>query len=694
VARIVDDGSGELIGYTDRWSAHAGETIDLMVSTTAASFTASIVRLRHGDLSPSGPGFRATPVASAIDGSYPGRVQPIRAGSHGIVEGAPEVRTAALWAWPTRPRAGHEQVLLASSDAVLLLDEEGRPGLRVAGVELTGPEPLAHERWVQLAIVLGSGRIALAVGGRVVCSIARGADPVAGTIKLACDNAEERHFDGRLEELTAFAAALEDDALALDALAATPPDWQCDIRSARLVNAPMTAVTGRRWDDDTTDFRCAADEYAAVHFHSDDLEDALWEPALSLTVPPDLASGIYAFALSADGLEDHVPFVVRPHPGQPKARFALLLPTLTYQVYGNERLIAGGDTGMAPAPIGDVPLDPADIWLERHPEAGRSCYDYHADGHGVALVSLRRPIPNFRPSFRWWITDAPERFGADLYLVDWLDELGEPYDVITDHDLHDEGLPLLADYRVVLTGTHPEYCSRAMLEAMEDYLEGGGRLMYLGGNGFYWVTSIDPERPHLAEVRRGINGTRGWSSRPGELRHQTTGEQGGLWRYRGRDPNRLVGVGFASQSDCPDVAPGYCRTDASRHPAYAWIFAGVETEMIGEHGLYLGGAAGYEIDRFDPAFGSPPEAVVLATSRGLHPPSYLLVVEDMEVTIPAITSADSDRVRADVVYLPYPAGGAVFSVGSCSWCGSLSTTGYANDVSRITGNVLQRFLEQ
>jgi N,N-dimethylformamidase len=216
--------------------------------------------------------------------------------------------------------------------------------------------------------------------------------------------------------------------------------------------------------------------------------------------------------------------------------------------------------------------------------------------------------------------------------------------------------------------------------------------MYLGGNGFYWVTSIDPDRPHLAEVRRGINGTRAWSSRPGELRHQTTGEQGGLWRYRGRDPNRLVGVGFASQCDTPGRAPGYRRTAASRDGEHAWIFEGVDTEMIGEHGLYLGGAAGYEIDRHDPAFGSPDEAVVLATSAGLHGPDYLLVVEDLFVTIPEITGPTTDRVRADLTYLPYPAGGAVFSVGSCSWCGSLSTDGYDNDVARITANVLRRFL--
>ena len=124
------------------------------------------------------------------------------------------------------------------------------------------------------------------------------------------------------------------------------------------------------------------------------------------------------------------------------------------------------------------------------------------------------------------------------------------------------------------------------------------------------------------------------------------------------------------------------------------MFEGVEGDIIGEHGLYLGGAAGYEIDRHDPAHGSPEEAVVLATSQGMHPDSYLLVIEDMLFTIPDIAASQSDRVRADMTYLPYANGGAVFAVGSCSWCGSLSTNDYDNDVSRITGNVLRQLMVQ
>ena len=95
-------------------------------------------------------------------------------------------------------------------------------------------------------------------------------------------------------------------------------------------------------------------------------------------------------------------------------------------------------------------------------------------------------------------------------------------------------------------------------------------------------------------------------------------------------PTGWCGVGFASQCDTTDRAPGYRRTAAElRRPSTPGSSRASTTEMIGEHGLYLGGAAGYEIDRHDPAFGSPAEAVVLATSAGLHPPAYLLVVEDL-----------------------------------------------------------------
>ncbi len=65
--------------------------------------------------------------------------------------------------------------------------------------------------------------------------------------------------------------------------------------------------------------------------------------------------------------------------------------------------------------------------------------------------------------------------------------------------------------------------------------------------------------------------------------------------------------------------------------------------------------------------------------------SYKLPVEDLDFLL-------RDEVRADMVYVPWPNGGAVFSVGSITWTGSLSHNGYDNNVSTVTENVLRRFL--
>ena len=118
-----------------------------------------------------------------------------------------------------------------------------------------------------------------------------------------------------------------------------------------------------------------------------------------------------------------MPFVVTPPHGTATAEIAFLLPTLTYLAYSNERLIAAG-AGMVPTAADTEPAE-ADRWLERHPEAGSSVYDRHPDGTGVCLVSMRRPVPNLRPDFVWWNTDSPERFGADLYIADFLDRRGD-----------------------------------------------------------------------------------------------------------------------------------------------------------------------------------------------------------------------------------------------------------------------------
>src|SRR3984893_2530138 len=215
---------------------------------------------------------------------------------------------------------------------------------------------------------------------------------------------------------------------------------------------------------------------------------------------------IYAVRLTAESVEsseEYIPFYVRPLRGKPSAPIAFLAPTLTYLAYANERLYWNAGYLEKRARVTPLETEPPDVdrYMAEHRELGLSLYDVHSDGSGCAYSSRLRPILNMRPKYRAWrLQDAPRHFAADLALIGWLEARGFVYDVVTDEDLHREGSELLARYKVVLTGSHPEYTTSAMHSGIQEYLAGGGRLMYLGGNGFYWVTTLDPHRPHVIEL--------------------------------------------------------------------------------------------------------------------------------------------------------------------------------------------------
>jgi N,N-dimethylformamidase len=213
--------------------------------------------------------------------------------------------------------------------------------------------------------------------------------------------------------------------------------------------------------------------------------------------------------------------------------------------------------------------------------------------------------------------------------------------------------------------------------------------MYLGGNGFYWVTSYHPAKPYLIEVRKGESGSRAWQAKPGEYYHSTTGERGGLWRNRARAPQKLVGVGFAAQGF--DRSTHYHRMPDSFGPRARFIFEGIaENELIGNFGLVGNGAAGEEVDRYDRALGTPPNTMLLASSEG-HSDNVQRVVEEIFFNYPGTGGTQDPGVRSDICYFRTAGGGAVFATGSIAWCGSLSHNNYENNVSRITENVLRRF---
>ena len=646
------------------------------------TFRADLVRLICGDDRQRGAGYSEEVVASTFDGAYPARKQPIRPGSYATLEGLPAFAALSFSCsffstTPTRER----QCVVSGPGGLALCIERGRLVLYAGGRSLTLPSPVAASRWHHVVIRRdgASTRLECELRGLTVAEPQRrvqaasgafGGVTPAGAWQLAA-----RHgvagFNGRIEAPRFFEGQ--------QPVAAW--DFGRDMASAALVETvrglpgmvhqhPARAVKGAAWKGDTQRWQDDPAQYAAIHFHEDDLTDAGWQPDVEWRVPRDLPSGIYAVRLAYRGSEDHAVFFVRPAPDAAPAPVLFLAPTATYAAYANQRLALGRGR------------NPSDAYFLAHPEVGKSLYEYHVDGSGVMYSSCRRPVLNLKPRTLTW------GFNADTSITAWLHHIGADYDVATDEDLHREGVGLLGRYRAVVTGTHPEYASTAMSDALRDYLAAGGRLMYLGGNGFYWRIAYDPADPAVIEVRRAEDGTRTWIAEPGEYYHAFTGEYGGLWRRLGRPPNHLTGVGFAAQGF--DGGTWYrLRTGASEVRA-AFIMRGVAAPdgIVGNHGSQAGGAAGEEIDRWDPALGSPAHAIVLASSER-HRPGMLRAKEEFHDMQPPVP--DDPHVHADMVFFETPAGGAVFSAGSISFAGALATNGYDNDIARIAGNVLARF---
>ena len=534
--------------------------------------------------------------------------------------------------------------------------------------------------------------------------------PAAGAVTIAAD--PDQKYTGKLEDpaiLLGFVEAWPDPLVPLDALPGLLAGWDFSrgIDTAgitdvgphachgTLANLPTRAVVGARWSGTEQCWRHAPGHYGAIHFHADDLDDCRWPVAFTWNVPDDLPSGAYALHLTceageATGGEDWLPLYVLPRRTGPFAPLVFLAATFTYQAYANHAR-GNADAGYRArvAAWGAYPDNPDD-----HPAYAHSTYNRHEDGSGVAFSSRRRPILTMRPGFLTF--DDPRGSGlrhypADTHLLAWLASQEIPFDIVTDEDLDDEGAALLAPYRAVLTSTHPEYHTPGTLDALQGYVDGGGRLACLGGNGFYWRVARRADLPHVIELRRAEGGIRAWAAEPGEYYHQLDGAYGGLWRRNRRPPQMLTGVGFGGQGK---FESGFFRRTAASHDAqFAWLFAGIDGDIIGDYGLSGGGAAGFELDRSDRTLGTPANAVVLAHADGL-PASFVTVFEELLSHVSSLSGDPPDEImRGEIVYFDTPAGGAVFSAGSITFCGSLWHDGaFDGPVSHLLENVVRRFV--
>ncbi len=438
-----------------------------------------------------------------------------------------------------------------------------------------------------------------------------------------------------------------------------------------------------------------------------------WPSGFDLKLPVDWPSGAYRITVTAAGgaaTYDHL-FVLRPRSPGGGDRLLFVTASATWTAYndwGGSNAYEGitGPNGDQFSPLLSIERPWARGFIQLPAEAPRVTLQ------APPMIAAQPRYPHMEWAFA---TGHSKKYASagwasyDRHFVDWAEGEGYEVDVITQHDLHFRP-ELLEGYRCLVMVGHDEYWSWAMRDAVDRFVEQGGRVARFAGN-FMW-----------------------------QIRMEEGGRRQVCYKYRARAEDPLYGgpqQRFTSTSwEAPEVGRhgaatfglnaargiyagwGACAARGAKgfpiyRPAH-WAFAGTGLS----YGDLLGAEAqifGYEVDGLDYEirgglpFPSEPEAVpdgleILAlglASLGeegdwLDPEASWLKHDDSafvaEVLLGASGPEAIDQVKRGCgMIVTFRRGkGEVFHAGSCEWVAGLLRRDPM--VMQVTRNVLDRFL--
>ena len=443
-----------------------------------------------------------------------------------------------------------------------------------------------------------------------------------------------------------------------------------------------------------------------------------WPVAFELAVPADWRSGGYLVTLRArdgegtEAVQHHV-FVVRPAEDGPRAPLLMIASSCTWTAYNDwggsnhyEGITGPAGNDFAPLVSTERPMSRGFAWL---PE-------------GAPRVALDRPPPIGAapryPHMEWaYANGFSKKYASagwasyDRHFLRWAEAAGYEVDLASQHDLHYRS-DLLAPYKAVVFVGHDEYWSWPMRDAVDRYVEGGGRVARFAGNFLWQIRLEDEGRKQVCYKYRALAedplvGT--------AERHLTTS----CWEAEpvGRPGAATFGLSalrgvYAGWGGCAPRGSGGFTVYRPEH----WLFEG--TDLY--YGDIFGAEArifGYEVDGLDYEIrgGLPtptgvdgePEgleilAMGLATTReedhGNPGTDLFIGSEDArfkaEILHGAATPETIDRVtRGSGMIVAFRRGaGEVVHAGTCEWVMGLKARDAT--VERITRNVLDRFLQR
>jgi hypothetical protein len=275
-----------------------------------------------------------------------------------------------------------------------------------------------------------------------------------------------------------------------------------------------------------------------------------WPVALEVEIGADWASGYYDILLTdAAGEATHHFICVKPVKGRAGAATAIVLATNTYHSYN----YWGGANAYC---------DVAGLM------SGRVSFPEAMEG-GIGVLSTRRPFPQLliAPADMPRLVNLRKRhFGETPFAVDpdflrhhqgtpydgsagflnkwehtfaaWAEQDGLSLDYFTDYDLEVEP-GLLDAYRVLVLVGHSEYWSGGERDAIERFVDAGGKLAIFSGNTAFWKVRFENAgATYVCHKWRGFEADPVAAERPADATH--------LWSHRAfdRPEATITGLSF------------------------------------------------------------------------------------------------------------------------------------------------------
>ncbi|WP_244563616.1 N,N-dimethylformamidase beta subunit family domain-containing protein [Ensifer aridi] len=447
------------------------------------------------------------------------------------------------------------------------------------------------------------------------------------------------------------------------------------------------------------------------------VEGCGWETAFEFRIADDWPSGGYRVKLTSEGRDGqpihcHHILIVVPKAGRRPDRILQVAATstwLAYNTWGGSNYyqgIAGTDRNQY-SPVVSTQRPWCRGFVVLPPEAPR-----------VPVESAMPPktVPRY-PHMEWaYATGHSKRYACagwasfDRHFFRFAERIGYGVDLASQHDLHFSP-EILLDYDCVVFVGHDEYWTWEMRDAVDAFVDQGGRVARFAGN-FMWQTRLeDGGRQQVCYKYEARAKDPVYKS--GDVARATT-----LWEAPeiGRPGVETFGLNatnglYAGWGGC---APRGVRGFPIYRPGH-WAFA--ETGLF--YGDLLGAEShifGYEVDGLDyeirnglpypsPTSGVPTGLEILAVGLATQVAESVdltpedLLIGDADARFTAVTlfgeanSEHLDRVkRGSGMIVNFRRGkGEVFHAGSCEWVAGLLRGDPL--VERVTCNVLNRYLD-